>query len=194
MLLIDKFPFFSPLKCWPILCTTEVSFSVGSLRFKMSSSHWIKTQIFTKLMKSDGHLSMLTFWFSWCSCQMELTTSFQSKSAKFETFLHFFQSGQQLMQQLWEKGRKEGKRTNCAVGQWECDNSSLGLHFWSSPAFCSLMKDLWPRFKKGHGNIFMTSHFYLFISIIKLFWLPRYGWPDWKTNDPTEKETSVVLF
>ena len=33
-------------------------------RSKMSSSDWISTQIFTKLMKSDGHLSMLTFCFT----------------------------------------------------------------------------------------------------------------------------------
>ena len=55
------------------------------------------------------------------------------------------------------------------------------------------MKDLWSRFIKWHGNIFMKSHFCLFITIIKAFWLPRYGWPDWKTNDPTEKETSVIV-
>ena len=142
---------------------TEVSFPVGSLRFKMSSSHWIKTQIFTKLMKSDGHLSMLTFWFSWCSCQMELTTSFQSKLAKFETFLHFFSIRSAADAAAVRKGEERGEKDKlCSgtVGKWQfftwprstypgvlwARNRASARPIWVSAVYCAVLTSRYCNF------------------------------------------------
>ena len=130
---------------WHML-RTEVSFPVGSLRFKMSSSHWIKTQIFTKLMKSDGHLSMLTFWFSWCACQMELTTSFQSKSAKFETFLQFFFN--QVSSWCSSCEKRGGKRGKAQTVQWDSENVTI-LHLAFIFDLLQPFAALWRIFDQG---------------------------------------------
>ena len=96
---------------------TEVSYPIGSLRFKMSSSHWIKTQIFTKLMKSDGHYA-------------------GTKCTNISIFQ--FNNLQQLVTPIMNHLRQRNQKSdhpvtvtasNCFLGVWSI-LKTLGSHFW----------------------------------------------------------------
>ena len=155
----------------------------------MSSSHWLKTQIFTKLMKSDGHLSMLTFWFSWCACQMELTTSFQSKSAKFETFLHFFSIRSAADAAAVRKGEERGEKDKlCSgtVGKWQFFTWPSFLIFSSllQPYEGSLIKVYKMTWEYFHEKSLLSFHNHHQSLLVAEIWLTRLKdkWPDWKRN------------
>ena len=118
-------------------------FSPESLRSKMTSNDWTKAQIFTKLVRSDGHLKSATFWLYDCPCEMELSTSFQSKMSKFQCLSHFFQKNQAtdlLLFVLVRKGRKVGARIKQQWDSWKCQESWFGLCFCNLKPFAAFWR------------------------------------------------------
>ena len=114
-----------------------------SLRSKMTSNDWTKAQIFTKLVRSDGHLKSATFWLYDCPCEMELSTSFQSKMSKFQCLSHFFQKNQAtdlLLFVLVRKGRKVGARIKQQWDSWKCQESWFGLCFCNLKPFAAFWR------------------------------------------------------
>ena len=114
-----------------------------SLRSKMTSNDWTKAQIFTKLVRSYGHLKSATFWLYDCPCEMELSTSFQSKMSKFQCLSHFFQKNQAtdlLLFVLVRKGRKVGTRIKQQWDSWKCQESWFGLCFCNLKPFAAFWR------------------------------------------------------
>ena len=130
------------IKChWKLF--TGSSHPSESLRSKMTSNDWTKAQIFTKLVRSDGHLKSATFWLYDCPCEMELSTSFQSKMSKFQCLSHFFQKNQAtdlLLFVLVRKGRKVGARIKQQWDSWKCQESWFGLCFCNLKPFAAFWR------------------------------------------------------
>ena len=123
--------------------TTGSSHPSESLRSKMTSNDWTKAQIFTKLVRSDGHLKSATFWLYDCPCEMELSTSYLSKMSKFQCLPHFFQKNQAtdlLLFVLVRKGRKVGARIKQQWDSWKCQESWFGLCFCNLKPFAAFWR------------------------------------------------------
>jgi len=112
-----------------------------SLRSKMASNDWTKTQVFTKLIRSDGHLKIATFWLYDCPCEMELSNSFQSKMSKFQCLSHFFFSKEPgnrfVVVCASEKGEESGARIKQQWDSWKCQESWFGLCFCNLKPFAA---------------------------------------------------------
>ena len=148
---------FSDFECrlWPLKAISVKViqgkvplFFIGLAMFKMAffcqtSRFWDPLASGPLLVRSDGHLKSATFWLYDCPCEMELSTSFQSKMSKFQCLSNFFQKNQAtdlLLFVLVRKGRKVGARIKQQWDSWKCQESWFGLCFCNLKPFAAFWR------------------------------------------------------